>query len=155
MTRVRVIVLGSQHAGDDCAALLVADRLRDRAEVIAAGRPGPGLLELLRADTPTVLLDVTQSSAPPGQLVALPLEQLADATLALPQVSSHGFGPSETLELGRALGRALPPGRFIGIEGADFTIGAGLSPAVAAALDDYTRAAITAIEELSPCTKPA
>jgi len=48
--------------------------------------------------------------------------------------SSHGFGVPYALRLGRALGRQ--PGRLvvIGVEGADFSAGTGLSTAVTAAL---------------------
>jgi hydrogenase maturation protease len=48
--------------------------------------------------------------------------------------SSHGFGVPYALRLGRALSRQ--PGRLvvIGVEGADFSAGTGLSAAVTAAL---------------------
>ncbi|MEZ4380064.1 MAG: hydrogenase maturation protease [Nannocystaceae bacterium] len=152
-SRVRVIALGSPHGGDDEAALELAAALREGAdaaalEVIAAGRPGPGLVDLLDVQGPVLLLDVVRSGAAPGTIHELELDALVDASLAQAQVSSHGFGPAEALRLAAALGRALPPGRFVGVEGASFTVGAPRSPAVAAAQRGFTRAARRAIDRL-------
>ena len=146
-TRVRVVALGNATASDDGAALLAAAEV-DPALVVPAGRPGPGLLDLLADPTATVLVDVTRSGATPGRIVGFDLADLPDAALAEPQVSSHGFGPAETLRLGRALGRALPRGTFVGIEGARFDPGTELSPEVAAALPDLVDAIAAAVAEL-------
>ena len=123
--------------GDDGAALLVAGRFRDVVSVIMAGRPGAGLLELLPPDQGCILLDVTSSGAPAGTLHRFALDELNPATLPDAHVSSHGFGPSEALDLGRTLGRPLPQGYFIGIEGGCYDLGSGLSPAVEEALPRF------------------
>ena len=65
---IRVIGLGSEMARDDGAALEAARRLSSDVdvEVLLAGRPGAGLLDLFDARRPTVLLDVVRTGAPPG-----------------------------------------------------------------------------------------
>ncbi len=161
MSRVRVIALGSPHGGDDEVALGFAGELAlADVELVLAGRPGAGLVELLDTELPVVLLDVIRSGAPAGTIVQLSLAELRERALAIEQVSSHGFGPAEALRLAAALGRPTPRGRFLGIEGANFELGAPLSPAVAAALPELRRRARAAIlelgelEEVFPCTSP-
>lgn len=147
MTRVRVVALGNETASDDGAALIAASRITG-AEVVAAGRPGPGLLDLVAHPVPTVLVDVTCTGAAPGRVIVIPLDALTEAATAEPQVSSHGFGPAETLRLGRALGRPLPPGVFVGIEGRRFEPGTELSPEVRASLDAVVAAIDDAVRKL-------
>ena len=130
---VRVIALGNRHASDDGAALRAADALEGQ-QVVPAGRPGAGLLDLLAAEGPIVLVDVIRSGAAPGSIVQLSLSELARAAVSGAPVSSHGFGAGEALELGHALGRPLPDGCFVGIEGSRFEPGDRLSPPVEAAL---------------------
>jgi hydrogenase maturation protease len=145
VTAVRVIALGNPHAGDDGAALRAVVELDDHAEVVRAGRPGPGLLELLSGNGAVVLVDVIRSGAAPGTVVSCPLDDLVDSAVATSSVSSHGFGPAEALRLGRALGRGLVPGCFVGIEGACFEPGAGLSASVRAAMPELVRAVRAAL----------
>ena len=149
---VRVIALGSAMSQDDGAALAAARALEGEpgATIVLAGRPGPGLLDLLTPDAPVVLLDAVRAGAAPGEVVALSLEALAGAAVASDAVSSHGLGVASALRLGAALGRALPPGRFVGMGGARFEPGEGLSSAVAAALPEMitaARAAVAALRE--------
>lgn len=156
---VRVIALGSPHGGDDELALELGARLErrygPRVHVRLAGRPGPGLVDLLTGSTPVVLLDVVRSAAEPGTVHRIELGQLSSRSLAREQVSSHGFGPGEALELARVLGRALPPGTFVGLEGEHFELGASPSPRMRAACQSFERCACQAIEQLeSPCTSP-
>jgi hydrogenase maturation protease len=141
--RVRVIVLGNEAAGDDGAALAAA-RIAGAdgdLEIVFAGRPGVDLLELLDDGAAVVLVDVVQTGARPGAHVELPLDAILDHVVASAPMSSHGFGPAEVLTLARNLGRALPRGVFLGVEGARFDAGAPLTegveqaiPALAAAI---------------------
>jgi hydrogenase maturation protease len=144
---VSVICLGNRHASDDGAALRAADLLESE-DIVRAGRPGAALLDLLDSDMPVVLVDVTRSGAAPGTIHRLGMNELASAAIAGPSLSSHGLGPGEALELGRVLGRPLPPGRFVGVEGDRFEPGGELSPAVAAALPALVRAIAEAVAEL-------
>lgn len=146
--RVRVVALGNQDRGDDGAALLVANRLHREAKVILAGRPGPGLLDLLPMEEVCVLLDVTCSGAPAGTFHRIKLKDLQPALLPDLRVSSHGFGPGEALALARTLGRPLPEGYFLGVEGERFGPEQSLSPDVEKRLPAFEEMARQVIREL-------
>jgi hydrogenase maturation protease len=143
VSRVRVIALGNEAAGDDGAALAAA-RIAGAdgsLEIVLAGRPGVDLLDLLDPAASIVLVDVVQTGARPGALVEMRLDAILDHAVASAPTSSHGFGPAEVLTLARSLGRALPHGVFLGVEGARFEAGAPLTegvedaiPALAAAI---------------------
>ena len=61
--------------------------------------------------------------------------------------SSHGWGLSEALALGKVF-QDLPPVLIIyGIEGQNFTLGDDLSPAVAAAIPETVRRIIAEIQD--------
>ena len=150
MKQVRVIALGSEDASDDGAAIAAVRRLRadPDTEIVIAGRPGVGLLDLLDPAVPTVLTDVVAGAGEAGYIHEVPLAALLERALALDPVSSHGLGPVEALRLGRALGRALPPGIFVGIAGARFEPGHSRSKEVERAIDDAVDAIAAAIEAL-------
>lgn len=148
--RVQIVALGNPDRGDDGAALLIAERFRAEVPVVLASRPGPALLELLRDDRVSVLLDVTVTGAPPGTIHSLPLASLRPGVLPDARVSSHGFGAAEALELARSLGRPVTRGHFVGIEGERFELGAGLSDAIVAALDRFEEAVREQLEPETP-----
>lgn len=161
MTIVRVIALGSLMGRDDGAALVAARAVEGDpgVEVFFAGRPGPGLLDLLVPDRPALVLDVIRRGAAPGRIVELDLAALVDAAVAGDTLSSHGLGVANALRLGAALGRALPEGRFVGIGGVRFDPGDALTPDVAAGIEAMVTAARGAIAELAKketsCTSTA
>jgi len=130
-----VLGIGNRFRRDDGVGPAVADRLA------ALGIPaqehsgeGAGLIAAWSGQTRVVVVDATQSGAEPGTVVRL------DATGAAPprglfRYSSHLFGLAEAVETARALGH-LPENLVIwGIEGADFSFGDALTPAVAEAAD--------------------
>lgn len=112
------------------------------------------LLNLLDTARPVVLVDVVQTGAAAGALLELPLAAILDCAVASAPASSHGFGPAEVLALGRSLGRALPRGVFLGVEGARFEAGAPLTPGVELAIPALAAAIRRAAEALGrdPCT---
>jgi len=151
IARPRVVALGNRFASDDAAAMRVAERLRDEGlEVVLAGRPGAGLLDLL--DRPCLLVDVVRYGVASGVLVEIPLERLAETAVAARSVSSHDLGPSSALRLGAALGRPAPRGVFLGLGGRAFGPGETLSPEVERALDAFTDAARAAFVRLVDAT---
>lgn len=149
----KIIVLGNPTAGDDGAAIIAAKQLKfetgEKPEIIFAGRPGTGLLDLLEGDNPVILLDVISASGQAGQIISLPLEALTEQLRPTAQTSSHGFGPTEVLSLGKVLGRKLPNGYFVGIEGEQFEPGKALSPAIQRQIPTYIDTIQTAINSLS------
>jgi hydrogenase maturation protease len=60
--------------------------------------------------------------------------------------STHAFSIADTLELGRALGRAPRRVVVVGVEGAAFELGDPLTPAVEAALPAVAEAVLAELE---------
>lgn len=136
---IAVIGVGNDFRHDDGIGPAVVQRLRQRA----LGRPlppsvrladcdgEPGRLMTLWAEAElAVIVDAAQAEpAEPGRIHRLDHDS-PYGTTAL--TSSHGLGLGEAIELSDALGRL--PGRLVvlAIEGADCSLGTGLSPAVAA-----------------------
>lgn len=126
-----ILGCGNPDRGDDGAGPAVARLLRQLG-VDAQDHPGDAfaLLDAFGRDSDVILIDATETSAPPGTV------KVWDAlTRPLPaaalRCSTHAFGPAEAVELARAMDRL--PARLIvyGIEGARFQQGAPLSYAVA------------------------
>ncbi|MEZ0394944.1 MAG: hydrogenase maturation protease [Anaerolineales bacterium] len=148
---VVVIGIGQSLRGDDGAGLEAVRRWQEkypqtarRVRVEAAGLPGLGLLDLTAGARAAVIVDAVRAdSLPPGRVLRLSPDEAA--AFAPGSGSAHGWGAAEAL----ALSRALDPSptacqiRLVGIVGATFALGAGLSPEVRAALDE----AAAAIEE--------
>jgi hydrogenase maturation protease len=147
---VRVIALGNAMACDDGAALRAAERLADDpgVEVVLAGRPGPGLLELFDPAVPTVLVDVVRLGCAAGNLVEMSIADVSAATIDGKPLSSHGLGVTQALRLAEALGRPLPRGIFVGIGGRRFDPGDALDPEVEAGVADLVEAIRGAVAAL-------
>jgi hydrogenase maturation protease len=134
-----VVGLGNPDRGDDGAGRVVARRLLGRlpADVAVIEHDGEatGLLAQIEGADAVYLVDACASGLPAGGVRRL------DASAAplpefLSDISTHGLGLAAAVELARALG--VLPRRCVVyvIEGASFAAGAGLSPAVAAAVDE-------------------
>lgn len=128
--------IGNAARRDDGVGVWVARqlaaRLGDGAEVRVLGDDGFALLDALAGVDAALLIDAVQSGAAAGTV-----HRFDAATQALPptllRCSTHALGVAEAVELARALGQLPPRLAVYGIEGADFDIGEGLSPPVAAA----------------------
>ena len=119
----------------------MAERLRhdpwfarhvNRVRIVSLDRPGPALLDALSGTDRAVVIDAMRSGAPAGSIRRVDVERTRLPRDSL--VSVHGFGLTDTLELGRMLG--LLPWRLTvfgveaeSIDGADFT-----TPAIARAV---------------------
>ena len=129
-----VLGIGNRLRGDDAAGLAVTDllraaRLRDDVRVIEREGEPTDLIEDLDAAGEVIVVDAVHSGADPGTVHHLDaLSQPLPP--ALGRTSSHAFGIADTIELARALGRLPRSLEVYGIEGRDFTAGAGLAPEV-------------------------
>ncbi|WP_406306539.1 hydrogenase maturation protease [Streptomyces sp. NBC_00885] len=141
--RIAIIGVGNEFRHDDGVAWAVIARLRERAEgrplppgTVLSGCDGdPGRLIGLweNADLAVVLDAAHAHPGHPGRLHRLELDA---AELGQPHTtSSHGLGLGEAVELSRALGRL--PGHLVvyAVEGADTSLGTGLSEPVAARVE--------------------
>ena len=96
-----------------------------------------------------VVVDATRSGAPPGTVVVV---DLAESAAAAPgPTSTHGVGLVGAWRIARALGRAPSRALVVGVEGASFGAGEGLSPAVAAAAPAAVEAVVALMEGREPC----
>jgi len=153
---VRLFLLGEPNRGDDAAAFRAAELLGSGAgipaEIVPAGQLGPDSLVGLPAGTAVVIADAVLG-IPPGDLVTLPLAEVASGGGPAPR-SSHLMPLQQVLALTDVLG-GLPEGVFVGVGAASFELGAGLSPAVQAALPSFAAVIRAEIERLATPPTPA
>ncbi|MFI0538534.1 hydrogenase maturation protease [Streptomyces sp. WSLK1-3] len=141
--RIAVIGVGNEFRRDDGVGWAVVARLRTRSvreprlsgiEPATCDGDPARLIGLWEGADLAVVIDAAHAHpSTPGRVHRLALR---DARLsAPPTTSSHGLGLGEAVELARVLG--LLPRELVvyAVEGADGEFGAGLSPAVAAAVD--------------------
>lgn len=131
-----IIGVGNPMRGDDAAAAAVVAHLRgDDIEAFVFDGDGAELMEMWRDQGQVILIDAAHSGAPVGTL-----RRFEANKEVLPshffRHSSHQFGVAEAVEMARTLDQL--PGELIiyAIEGADFTMGAQLSPEVELAVFD-------------------
>jgi hydrogenase maturation protease len=144
-----VIGVGNALRGDDAVGLAVAERVRALApegvEVLEVEQEPTRLIDAWEGADPALVVDAAQSGGEPGTV-----RRFDASTEGVParvfRSSTHAFGVGDAVELARALGRL--PARVVvyGIEGADFTAGAGLSERVAAAVDEVARLLLAELE---------
>lgn len=151
MTHPLVIGLGNDFRRDDGAGRVAARRVRelagDAVRVIEESGEGASLMDTWRDAEFVILIDAVHSGAPPGTV-----HRLDAHAQPIPSnffhYSTHAFSVAEAVELARALGQLPPRLLVFGIEGNDFTSGEGLSPEVAAAVEQVAQTIATDL-----CTK--
>jgi hydrogenase maturation protease len=139
---ILIVGVGNVYRRDDGAGPTIASRLRSvlRADVRVLEKDGDfaSLLDDWQGVPVVIIVDATSSGSAPGTITRYEAHE-EPLPAALSRASTHSFGIAEAIELARALGR-LPPSLIVfGIEGRDFSPGEGLSPDVAAAVDEVAR----------------
>jgi hydrogenase maturation protease len=137
-----VIGVGNEFRGDDAAGLVVARRLRERAErqtvVLACEADPAGLVEAWDGAALAIVVDTVVSGRQPGTVQRFDVSA-EPLPARLVGSSTHALGVAEAIELARALHR-LPPRTIVyGIEGSSFSTGAPLHPTVERAIDETLR----------------
>ncbi|MDH2387914.1 hydrogenase maturation protease [Streptomyces sp. HNM0663] len=140
--RIAVIGVGNEFRRDDGVGWAVIRRLRERAArrplppgvVLRASDGEPGrLIGLWEATALAVVVDAVRTpGGSPGRVHRL---EAGDPDLrGAHSATSHGLGLGEAVELARTLGRL--PRRLVlyAVEAADTSLGAGLTPALEAAV---------------------
>ncbi|NDL59664.1 hydrogenase maturation protease [Phytoactinopolyspora mesophila] len=95
------------------------------------------LLELWSGADLAIVVDAVQNDpARPGHLHEIIVDRPVAANQA--RTSSHGLGVGEAVELALTLDRMPRRLVILAVEGADFSVGQGLTPAVVATLDRLT-----------------
>jgi hydrogenase maturation protease len=140
--RSLVVGIGNADRGDDGAGRAVARRLRAHVskDVIVLEHDGEAtnLVAKLEGVPAAFIVDACRSGAPAGTVHRLDANQ-APLPAAQFGLSTHGLGLATAIELARALSQLPRPCIVYAIEGACFESGAGLSPAVAAAIEPLAR----------------
>jgi hydrogenase maturation protease len=149
-TRLKVIGVGNAWRGDDAAGLMVAQRLRQEnfayAEIIESPETADALADAWQDATRVIVVDAVVAGGPPGAIYRFNAHDPAATFPVSRSPSSHGWGVAEAVALGR-LFQELPPVLIIyGIEGQNFTLGGGLSKAVAAAIPEAARRIVEEIQ---------
>jgi len=152
MTDVLVIGVGNPLRGDDGAGLEVARLVRAAhvpgVEVWEHGGEPAALIDRLEGAGSVYLVDAVRGGRPGSvQRFDATEEELADLP---PAATSHHVGLGEAIELTRALGRL--PERLVvfGITGRDFSVGAGLTRAVARAVRSVAGKIVAEVERPAP-----
>lgn len=142
--RIVVVGLGNDYRGDDACGLIVARKIAsltlDGVHTVDGIADGTDLFELWDSSTVMILIDCAHSGSAPGTLHRFePLSGPFPEHLMNPY-STHSFSIGKTLQLARALDNI--PARVIvyGIEGREFTPGAGLSTEVRKSMDSAVAA---------------
>ena len=145
-----LLVCGERLRRDDGAAILAVGLLpadvRELAEIIEVGQLSVEALLDVEEGAGVVVADAAVGVAP-GEVVTLPLADLAAAAGrgGPAPASSHSIAPDQVLALAAELRGGELPGLFVGLGGADFGLGEGLSAPVADALPRFTSAIAAAI----------
>lgn len=133
-----LIGLGHPDRGDDAVGPLIVEACRDLAGVTVLPLVDPVDLPMRWADASSVVVvDAVLTGGEPGAVVVADLLSMASDSpwwSWLGLGGTHAFGLGEAVALSRVLGRLPERLTLIGIEAASVMAGAGLSPAVAAAV---------------------
>lgn len=118
--RAIVICIGNELVADDAAGYEVYRRLgplQARLEYLGVG--GFDLLPLLQGEKHLIVVDAVQLGEAPGTVHVMPWQQLPEAG---PEISVHGVGLRETIEIGRLLFPEQMPEQvtLVGVEGRCF-----------------------------------
>jgi hydrogenase maturation protease len=137
---VIVVGLGHPDRGDDGVGPAVARRLATAEGVRAVEVTEPlSILDELADAAALVIVDAVRTGAVPGSVLVRDLAVEPLPVTGAPG-SGHLMGLGNVLELARELGRLEAPVTLVGVEGAAFLLGTGLSAAVAEAVPEAVRA---------------
>lgn len=142
MTDERTLIIGVGNAdrGDDGAGLVVASLLqkrlqhRDDIRVVQHWGESTGLVDAMAGWDMVRIIDAACSDAEPGSYRIFEAGQNALPS-DLVDMSSHGFGVPQAIELARALATLPKQCRIYAIEGMIFDAGAPLSDDVQEAVE--------------------
>jgi hydrogenase maturation protease len=123
----RIIGVGNPMRGDDGVGANVAEKLcADGIPALTFDGDGAELMEMWVGHEHVIIVDATQSQATAGTVYRFNANA-EGLPSHLFRHSTHQFGVVEAVEMARALNRLPTRLTVYGIEGGDFSLGAGLS----------------------------
>jgi len=142
-TPIKIIGVGNTFRGDDAAGLMVVRGLPKedfpQVEIIESPGTGSALADAWQNAARVIIIDAVVAGGPPGTIYRFDAHDLGAALPVSHSPTTHGWGLSEALALGKVF-QNLPPVLIIyGIEGKNFGLGEALSPEVAAAIPEVIR----------------
>ena len=156
MDRASVVVIGVGNSAlsDEGVGGRVISELARRApsgiELVDAGLPGPGLVELLEGRSKAVIVDAVDAGAPGGEIFRFRPEQVRQFEQT-PRYSLHEPNVLQYVMLAQALEAGPKEVVFIGVQPESLSPGEGLSPSVEAAVPKAAALALTeALHQISP-----
>ena len=165
MNRVLVAGIGNIFQSDDAFGVEVANRLAARTlppgvRVEDFGIRGVHLAyELLEGYDGLILIDAVPMGEPPGTLALIEPETPCpdgDGNGGTTVVDAHTMNPAVVLATLTRLGGSVEKIIIVGCQPANLQEGIGLTPAVAAAVDDAAQMCIEVVSEMiEPITKGA
>lgn len=147
--RTIIICVGNELVADDAVGFEIYNRLEARLDGCRArlefcGVSGIDLLPKLEGETDLIVVDAVQFGAVPGTIHVIPWHDLPAGSS---NISVHGLGLRETMEIGRTLYPENMPERatLVGIEGRCFNL---TREYMTVEVQDAIDTAVTMIEEL-------
>ncbi len=138
-----VLGLGNVLLGDDGAGVTAVDYLAhhyavpDGAYLLDGGTLGLSLLPLLTSAERAILVDAVAADAPAGSVVRYSGEDVAHASLH--RLSPHQVGVADLLDNARLIDRLPSTLLLVGVVPERIELEVGLSPDVAASIDELAR----------------
>lgn len=138
----RIIGLGNDFRGDDGLGLYVARTLKRsvplHTTVFEVSDVAGGLLDAMNGADSVIIVDAMSSGGIPGTILRFDANRQAIPSTSF-RTSTHAMNVTDVILLARVLDTLAPKCCVYGIEGADFTMGASISPSVRAAADTVVR----------------
>lgn len=143
--------MGNEWRGDDAAGLLVVRSLKQElppgVEIAESPETASTLQDLWQQAARVIVVDAVVSGGSPGTIYRFDAHAPGATFPVSHSPSTHGWGLSEALAMGKVF-QNFPPCLIIyGIEGANFTLGKEVSPAVAKAIPEAARRIKLEIQE--------
>lgn len=147
-----IIGIGNSFRGDDAAGLIATRTIHathlPNVDIIEQSGDGVSLMQAWAGAETVILIDAVSAGREAGTIYRMDASRESLPTESF-GTSSHLFGVGQAIEMARVLGE-LPPRLIIyGIEGANYTIGEGLSPAVASKLPELVEQIIQEISNVA------
>jgi hydrogenase maturation protease len=147
-----IIGIGNDYRGDDAVGLIAARALREKrlpnVEIVEQSGDGVSLMQSWVGAAVVILIDAVYGGREAGTIYRLDASHEPISVESF-GASSHLFGVGQAIEMARTLGE-LPPQLIIyGIEGASYTMGAALSPQVAANLTALVESVIQELAKVA------
>jgi len=152
LAELLLIGVGNPYRRDDAVGLFVARELAasmsQNMRVVECSGEGVEIMQLLESCSGAVIVDAVNSGEPAGTIHHLDAGQRVIPSDFF-NYSTHAFSVAEAIEMMRVLGSLPQNVVLMGVEGADFSAGEGLSDVVRNAYSDLLKGVIDACRSMT------